>query len=210
MKVYVFDTNDLTEPLKRDDNVYSLPIFKKGSGMYGLNDVSVFVSDPILEGVHRPFCLIVNMKFGKSVYDVLKDLPIERCVFAIPQHHVTEECVRIFGCSYEMNYELKSTSLSMTFLVPFSHCYIFNSLSVFEDLCVKNSDSKTMFPSSDFVRCVVTKDGIFFKNEAIFDFYNKTKNYVPENYEDAIRKETILSLCQDVLCHISLVKNKSK
>jgi len=52
--------------------------------------------------------------------------------------------------------------------------------------------------------------GIFFKNEAIFDFYNKTKNYVPENYEDAIRKETILSLCQDVLCHISLVKNKSK
>lgn len=210
MKVYVFDTNDLAEPLKRDDNVYSLPIFKKGSGMYGLNDVSVFVSDPIMECVHRPFCLIINMKFGKSVYDVLKNLPIERCVFAIPQHHVTEECVRIFGCSYEMNYELKPTSLSMTFLVPFSHCYIFNSLSVFEDLCVKNSDSKTMFPSSDFVRCVVTKDGIFFKNEAIFDFYNKTKNYVPENYEDAIRKETILSLCQDVLCHISLVKNKSK
>lgn len=26
MQVYVFDTNDLAEPLKRDDNVYSLPI----------------------------------------------------------------------------------------------------------------------------------------------------------------------------------------
>ena len=210
MKVYVFDTNDLAEPLKRDDNVYSLPVFKKGKGMYGLNDVSVFISDPIYEGIRNPFCVRVHMTFGEDVYDILKELPIERCVFAIHQHHVTKECVRIFGCSYEMNYELKQTSLSMTFLVPFSYCYIFNHLSVFEDLCVKNSDSKTMFPSSDFVRCVVTKDGIFFKTEAIFDFYKKKKLYVPENYEDAIRKETILSLCQDVLCHISLVKNISK